>query len=62
MKILKIEMNVNANTYQPEANVEVLVNIQELQDNYINMSREDLAEWFLYSYESARAEFTSESQ
>ena len=62
MKILKIEMAVNVSTFKPEANVEVLVNVEELQDNYVMMTREQLAEWFLSSYETARAEFAAESQ
>ena len=62
MKILKIELNVNADTFKPEAKVEVLVNVEEFQDNYAMMSREQLAEWFLCSYETARVEFAAESQ
>lgn len=62
MKILKIEMAVDVDTFLPEAKVEVLVNVQELQDNYVMMTREQLAEWFLSSYETARAEFVAESQ
>jgi len=62
MKIIKFEIAANVSTFISEAKVEVLVNVQELQDNYVMMTREQLAEWFLSSYETARAEFVAESQ
>lgn len=60
MKILKLEMLLNEDNFKPEVKVEVLFDIQELQDNYVSMSREELAEWFLSGYETARNEYLME--
>ena len=60
MKILKLEMSLNVDTFKPEAKVEVLFDIQELQDNYVRLTRPELAEWFLLNYEIARNEYLME--
>ena len=57
MKILKFEMSLNVDTFKPEAKLEVLFDIQDFQDNCVGMTREQFAEWFLSSYETARNEF-----
>ena len=53
-------MLLNEDNFKPEVKVEVLFDIQELQDNYVSMSREELAEWFLSGYETARNEYLME--
>jgi len=60
MKILKLEMLMSEETLKLEVKVEVLFNVEELQDNYVKLNREQLAEWFLSSYESARNEYLME--